>query len=30
MNNSKIYIMSVFYMTEIIAIVAIETIGYYS
>ena len=30
MNNLKIYIASVFCMTEIIVIVAIETIGYYS
>ena len=29
-NNLKIYILSVFCMTEIIVIVAIETIGYYS
>ena len=30
MNNLKIYIVSVFYMTEIIVIVAIKTIGYYN
>ena len=30
MNNLQIYIVSVFCMTEIIVIVAIETIGYYS